>query len=961
MKKKNLAIALALVLAMVFTIAPRFAFPMLAADDECEITYSTDISNAPLGVYSLDEALDKVYAADSGAQITIKLLTKISYNKGILVTNKVVTLDVNGKILDVTNGSGHGLEVGSGGKMMLIDSGTDGQFNVKGGGSGARHGVYAHDGGVAEVTNATTAGTGTDARGANAVGTGTIVTVYGNVIFGGFYGLGAASGATLTVYGNVEGGGGMAVSGVGTTVTVYGYSNGGGTGVYATDGVTVYVKGNVYGGGAGVYASTGAQVTVDGFIRAYTGGQIYIQLGGFPGTSKMQEDYEPTSSKDGYFEYNDNTSYVWVKYFNPPLIRYTVTYEPGEHGAFTAVTHTDLKDGATTPDAPEPIGEGGWKFVEWSPAVSPTVTGNAVYVAKWLPNDFNIIYNSNGGNGSMGPDTAAYGADVTLSPNAFYRAGYHFIGWNTEADGSGTFYADGYTFEPWTLEEDLSLYAQWEPNQYTITYVPNGGSGSMAPDTVLYGENITLSPNAFTRYGFTFIGWCASPQGIGIHYPDGWTFDPYMYNGDFFLYAQWKANPPVSLIVTFDKNTTGTTIGPNPTSKTVILGEAYGTLATVSRSGYTFGGWYLNAECTGSAITDISIVVNPDNHTLYARWIPNTNISYVVHYYLAGTTTSLAPDKTVGNQTMGVSITENAITITGYTAVAPTSITKILEASGNEFIFYYTQNPVITYTVTVNDSNASNTGAGSYAPTTIVTINAGTKAGYTFTGWTINSGNVTLADLKNPTTTFSMPANNVVVTANWEKDAVVITDYTVNVIDSNATITGTGSYTPGTTVTIHAGSKDGYTFTGWTVTSGNVTLADLKNPTTTFSMPANNVVVTANWEEEGDTTGGGTGAWALVNLILCAIGIVVALFAVIKAFFWNKKGDKNKDTKETRMLWLLITVIAGIVGVIVFFVTENMSLPMRLVDWWTIVNAVILVLGVVGAMLAFKRKTITNR
>jgi len=55
------------------------------------------------------------------------------------------------------------------------------------------------------------------------------------------------------------------------------------------------------------------------------------------------------------------------------------------------------------------------------------------------------------------------------------------------------------------------------------------------------------------------------------------------------------------------------------------------------------------------------------------------------------------------------------------------------------------------------------------------------------------------------------------------------------------------------------------------------------------------------------------------------------------------------------MLWLLITVIAGIVGVIDFFVTENMSLPMRMVDWWTIVNAVILVLGVVGAMLAFKR------
>jgi len=494
-----------------------------------------------------------------------------------------------------------------------------------------------------------------------------------------------------------------------------------------------------------------------------------------------------------------------------------------------------------------------------------------VLAALWIPNDYTVTFDANGGEVDPTSKSVTYNRPYGELPIPT-RIGYTFDGWYLGADFSGTAVTSSTRV---TTADDHTLYAKWLPNDFSIIYNSNGGNGSMPNDTAVSGSDVTLSPNAFYRTGYHFIGWNTKADSSGTFYANGYTFAPWTLEEDLTLYAQWAANSPVSLIVTFDKNTTGTTVGPNPTSKTVIFGEAYGTLATVSRAGYTFGGWYLNAECTGSVITDAIIVANSDNHTLYARWIPNTDISYVVHYYLVGTTTSVAPDKTVSNQTMGISVTENAITITGYTAVAPTSITKILEASGNEFIFYYTQNPVLTYTVTVNDSYASNTGAGSYTPTTIVTINAGIRDGYTFTGWTVNSGNITLADAKNPTTTFSMPANNVVVTANWEKDV---------------------------------------------------------------------------------TPPGATGAWALVNLILCAIGVVVALFVVLKAFFWNKKGNKNRDTRQTRILWLLITVITGIAGVIVFFITENMSLPMRLVDWWTIVNAVILVLGVAGAMLAFKRK-----
>jgi uncharacterized repeat protein (TIGR02543 family) len=77
------------------------------------------------------------------------------------------------------------------------------------------------------------------------------------------------------------------------------------------------------------------------------------------------------------------------------------------------------------------------------------------------------------------------------------------------------------------------------------------------------------------------------------------------------------------------------------------------------------------------------------------------------------------------------------------------------------------------YTVTVQNSRASATGAGSYAPGATVTISASTSAGLIFRGWTVNSGSVTLADASSATTTFTMPANDVRVTANWSLPLVV--------------------------------------------------------------------------------------------------------------------------------------------------------------------------------------------
>jgi hypothetical protein len=75
-----------------------------------------------------------------------------------------------------------------------------------------------------------------------------------------------------------------------------------------------------------------------------------------------------------------------------------------------------------------------------------------------------------------------------------------------------------------------------------------------------------------------------------------------------------------------------------------------------------------------------------------------TNISYTVHYYLEGTSTKIADSKNVTGQMIGALITENAVDVAGYIAVAPTSVSGVLNATSNVFVFYYSANTV-SYTV----------------------------------------------------------------------------------------------------------------------------------------------------------------------------------------------------------------------------------------------------------------------
>lgn len=158
--------------------------------------------------------------------------------------------------------------------------------------------------------------------------------------------------------------------------------------------------------------------------------------------------------------------------------------------------------------------------------------------------------------------------------------GCTFGGWN-KADGTAWDYASD------KVTDNITLYAKWAANTYTITFDTAGGS-EIAPITQDYGTVIT-APEAPTREGYTFIGW---DKEIPTTMPAE----------NMTVTAQWKIN---RYTITFDTNG-GSEIAP--------ITQDYGTAITApadpTREGYTFIGWD----------TEIPTTMPAENITLKAKW-----------------------------------------------------------------------------------------------------------------------------------------------------------------------------------------------------------------------------------------------------------------------------------------------------------------------------------------------------
>lgn len=177
-----------------------------------------------------------------------------------------------------------------------------------------------------------------------------------------------------------------------------------------------------------------------------------------------------------------------------------------------------------------------------------------------------------------------------------------------------------------TVRGACTVYRNMRKKSYIVHYNANGGTGTMADTTWDFDTQYNLPGYQFSKTGYTFQGWAKSATGAVV-YTDVANVTNIMARTDagnqVTLYAIWKANPYVVSFEAFPAT--------NPANKTVTFDSTYGTLPTLTASGYVFKGWeYIPDDETHIPITSNTIVYLAENHTLNAVWEENAvTVTYV--------------------------------------------------------------------------------------------------------------------------------------------------------------------------------------------------------------------------------------------------------------------------------------------------------------------------------------------
>ncbi len=517
-----------------------------------------------------------------------------------------------------------------------------------------------------------------------------------------------------------------------------------------------------------------------------------------------------------------------------------------------------------------------------------------------------IKYNGNGGSGNVKDTSVIYDTTATISNNNFTREGYHFTGWNTKKDGSGTAYSSGTKKKSSTLsgftsgteysdiKKTLTLYAQWEPYSYTIKFDGNGAtSGNMDDMTnCVYDKDYTLTKNAYKKTGSTFMGWNTKKDGTGKFYAnkDSVRNLTKKSNGTVTLYAQWDGG--TKHILTVDPN--GGTWRGSTAIQNFIKDEGWMDIiddadpepqvgmkfagwdfSTTSRSVSTFDAvtklftmgstdakltaryeyiWYnLAYDCTGGTgvaggsypervAYNTSFSVTPPIRTGYsfAGWVisgMNTHDDRAKtrdarHYY---STTDFYSDtnSAYGVEACGVGAQFVWFKNLRSTLNGNTEATVTFTAGWQRNEYTLTVNP---NGGTWNGKTSDQTMKLSYQDMKI--IDAPTRLGYTFTGWTLSGSGSSLNG-----TTFTMGDENATLTANWRINSYTLTVNPNGGIWNGSTSSQQFTLNYGTTKEIGVPVRRGFTFTGWTLSGSGSSLNG-----TIFTMGYENATLTASWQ-----------------------------------------------------------------------------------------------------------------
>ena len=448
--------------------------------------------------------------------------------------------------------------------------------------------------------------------------------------------------------------------------------------------------------------------------------------------------------------------------------------------------------------------------------------------ALWAINP-TLSYNVNAPAGSNAPGTPASQTvpyNTAAADKSGWAAGdtgkipgYRFDGWYTAPNGGNK-----YDFNT-PLTGNVTVYAHWIGNGYTVRFTGNGATGGNTPDQAFqYNIGQNLRRNGFTRDGYTFTGWKRADNQQA--YGDGqWvtnlTTQP---NGIVTMVAQWSAN---EAHIRYNPNPpAGKTAGGNGTPNwdghtgdTPAIGGNGWTI-----DGYTFAGWTTSPDGSGMKYAPGASWTANGTLTLYAQWTPGeAGLTYDGNGATGGKT-----DPQNGVTDQKVNVRQNGFTRDGYTfvtwntqadckgnAVKPNSEWTL---RGSSTLYACWAGVAQTLTYHGNGATGGNTAAQSGHTGDELTTNANgfTRDGYTFVRWdTAKDGSGTAyGEGKNGVGRYTMkPAGNDLY-AIWQANPASIR-YRDDWGATGSTPDTTGVTGQNVTIAQNGFTRPGYTFTGW--------------------------------------------------------------------------------------------------------------------------------------------------
>lgn len=408
--------------------------------------------------------------------------------------------------------------------------------------------------------------------------------------------------------------------------------------------------------------------------------------------------------------------------------------------------------------------------------------------------------------------------NITSSYNTGYRASSSGGGTGGGGSGGGTSY-DG--------------------QPYTVKFNANGGTGTMANESFVYGTAKALTLNTFTRTGYIFIGWAKSASATTTAYDDGQSVKNLTTTsgGTVNLYAVWQAS---AYTIKFNKNGgTGTMAN---LAMTYDVAKAL-TANAFQRVNYKFVGWATTANATTATYSNKQSVSNltatPDaTVNLYAVWklvLEVTSVTARQRYPWNGlvdidVTFAASGLSTVSFEVKDTKGNTNLNARTFYVG-NPSENNRTLEVQPGTRRFVWDafadlgQVTLSSFAVTakVVEKNfqvnvTGGTGSGSFIQGKSVTISAASKTGYTFASWSGAAADTgILASATSASTTLTIPSRDVAYEATYTPNT-----YTVK-FNANG---GSGtmpveSFTYGVSkaLTANAFTRNGWTFLGWAETA----------------------------------------------------------------------------------------------------------------------------------------------